>query len=96
MQDEDGGVWPKQTTEEFADFVMPDLDKQVSYVIGTGQEPYKSSAATLTLRRSCRLQRECIVRLITGFARRCLAAAEKAWSWLQKYPNVGFKNPLRR
>ena len=36
MQDDDGGVWHKQTSERFADFVMPEDDKLVSYVIGTG------------------------------------------------------------
>jgi endoglucanase len=46
MQDHDGGVWHKQTSERFADFVMPENDTLVSYVIGTGQEPYKSSTAT--------------------------------------------------
>jgi Glycosyl hydrolase family 9/Cellulase N-terminal ig-like domain len=46
MQDEDGGVWHKQTSEKFCPFVMPEKDTLVSYVIGTGQEPYKSSCAT--------------------------------------------------
>src|SRR6185295_11851151 len=46
MQDDDGGVWHKQTSERFADFVMPENDKLESYVIGIGKEPYKSSTAT--------------------------------------------------
>ena len=32
MQDEDGGVWHKQTSEQFAGFIMPEKDKLVSYV----------------------------------------------------------------
>jgi endoglucanase len=46
MQDEDGGVFHKQTSERFCDFVMPEKDGLVSVVIGTGGEPYKSSCAT--------------------------------------------------
>ena len=46
MQDDDGGVWHKQTSEHFCDFVMPEKDTLISYVIGTGKEPYKSSCAT--------------------------------------------------
>jgi endoglucanase len=46
MQDTDGGVWHKQTSERFAPFVMPEKDALTSYVIGTGARPYKSSCAT--------------------------------------------------
>jgi endoglucanase len=46
LQDEDGGVWQKQTSERFIGFAMPQDDHTVSYVIGTGSEPYKSSCAT--------------------------------------------------
>src|SRR5512135_1931388 len=40
MQDEDGGVWQKQTSLGFCGFIMPEKDKLVSYVIGTGKEPF--------------------------------------------------------
>ena len=46
MQDDDGGVWHKQTSEQFCGFVMPEKDRLVSYVIGTGSDPFKSSCAT--------------------------------------------------
>jgi endoglucanase len=36
MQDDDGGVWHKQTSEKFCGFIMPDRDDLISYVIGTG------------------------------------------------------------
>jgi hypothetical protein len=32
MQDDDGGVWHKQTSEKFAGFVMPEKDRFTSYV----------------------------------------------------------------
>jgi endoglucanase len=46
MQDEDGGVFHKQTSERFCDFVMPEKDTLASVVIGTGRTPFKSSCAT--------------------------------------------------
>jgi endoglucanase len=47
MQDDgDGGVWQKQASEQFSKFVMPEDDKTISYVIGTGSRPFKSSCAT--------------------------------------------------
>ena len=51
MQDDDGGVWQKQTSENFADFVMPEKDKTISYVIGTGKEPFKNTTATAAMPR---------------------------------------------
>ena len=93
MQDEDGGVWHKQTSEGFADFVMPEDDKLVSYVIGTGKEPYKSSAATADFAAVMSIAARVYKPFDRDFAQRCLSAAEKAWVWLQKYPNVTFRNP---
>ena len=49
MQDDDGGVWHKQTSEQFPGFVMPEDDPLPSLVIGTGSAPYKSTCATADL-----------------------------------------------
>lgn len=49
MQDEDGGVWHKQTSEHFSGFVMPEDDNLPSVIVGTGQAPYKSTCATADL-----------------------------------------------
>jgi endoglucanase len=47
MQDDDGGVWHKLTSEKFGGFKMPEQDDGVPrYVIGTGVSPFKSSCAT--------------------------------------------------
>ena len=92
MQDEDGGVWHKQTSEEFAAFVMPENDKLVSYVVGTGKEPYKSSAATADFAAVMAIAARTYKAHDPAYARRCLNAAEKAWNWLQKYPDVTFRN----
>ena len=92
MQDEDGGVWHKQTSERFADFVMPEDDKLVSYVVGTGKEPFKSSTATADFAAVMAIAARVYKPFDADYARKCLAAAEKAWTWLLKYPNVTFRN----
>ena len=92
MQDEDGGVWHKQTSEQFAAFVMPENDKLLSHVIGTGKEPYKSSAATADFAAVMAIASRTYKAHEPAYARRCLNAAEKAWNWLLKNPDVLFRN----
>jgi endoglucanase len=92
MQDDDGGVWHKQTSERFADFVMPEGDKLVSYVIGTGSEPFKGSTATADFAAVMAIAARVYKPFDEPYARKCLLAAEKAWSWLEKYPAVLFRN----
>ena len=94
MQDADGGVWHKQTSEKFCGFVMPQDDTLVSYVIGTGSEPYKSTAATADLAAVMAIAARCYTPYDAEFAKRCLDAAKQAWSWAIAYPDVVFKNPL--
>ena len=93
MQDEDGGVWHKQTSERFCGFVMPEKDTLVSYVIGTGKEPYKSSCATADFAAVMAIAARAYQPFDRGFAGRCLEAARRAWKWLEKYPDVLFRNP---
>ena len=93
MQDDDGGVWPKQTSERFADFVMPENDALVSYVIGTDKEPYKSSTATADFAAVTAIAARVYKPFDAGYARQCLTAAKRAWTWLGKNPNVTFRNP---
>lgn len=93
MQDEDGGVWHKQTSEHFPGFVMPEDDPLTSEVIGTGQEPYKSTCATADLAAVAAIAARVYQPFDAKFAARNLEAARKAWLWTEKYPNVVFKNP---
>lgn len=93
MQDEDGGVWQKQTTERFSGFVMPDQDKAVSVVIGTGREPYKSTCATADFAAVMAVAARVYEPYDAAFAAGALAAARKAWTWAEKNPNVLFRNP---
>ena len=50
LQDEDGGVWHKQTSERFIGFVMPQDDQTTSYVIGTGRSRTRARAPPPTSR----------------------------------------------
>jgi endoglucanase len=93
MQDEDGGVWHKQTSEGFPGFVMPEKDKLVSYVIGSGAEPFKTSCATGDLAAVMAIAARAYKPFDAAFAARNLRAAEKAWTWLGKFPKVTFRNP---
>lgn len=92
MQDADGGVWHKQTSENFAPFVMPEVDSSISYVIGTNKEPYKSSCATADFAAVMAIAARAYQPFDAVYAQKCLAAAEKAWAWLQKYPDITFRN----
>jgi endoglucanase len=93
MQDADGGVFHKQTSEGFCGFIMPEKDTLVSYVIGTGKEPYKSTCATADFAAVMAIAGRCYKRYDAGFADRCLSAARKAWTWAVTYPTVTFENP---
>jgi endoglucanase len=93
MQDDDGGVWHKQTSEQFSGFVMPEDDKLPSVVIGTGAAPYKSTCATADLASVAAIAARVYRKFDPAFAALNLAAAKKAWTWTEQYPNVLFKNP---
>lgn len=93
MQDADGGVFHKQTSEGFIGFVPPDKDTTISYVVGTGSEPFKSTCATADFAASMALAARVYRPFNPDFAKEALKAAEKAWSWAQAHPNVTFKNP---
>ena len=93
MQDEDGGVWHKQTSERFCGFIMPEKDKLVSYVIGTGKEPFKNSCATGDLAAVMAIAARAYKPFDAAYSERCLRAARQAWTWLDQYPGVTFRNP---
>ena len=93
MQGDDGGVWHKQTSEKFPDFIMPEKDKMVSYVIGTGTEPFKSSCATADFAAVMAIAGRVYQPFNPAYANKCTKAAQKAWEWLGKHVNVPFHNP---
>jgi len=93
MQDDDGGVWHKQTSAQFPGFVMPEEDHLVSLVIGTGIAPYKSTCATADLAAVAAIAARVYEPYDKDFAAKNLRAARRAWAWTEHYPNVTFRNP---
>ena len=93
MQDEDGGVWQKQTSARFCAFIAPQKDTLVSYVIGTGKGPYKSSCATADFAAVMAIAGRIYKPFDPAYTDRCLRAARLAWTWLEKNAGVIFHNP---
>jgi endoglucanase len=93
LQDMDGGVWHKQTSERFCAFIMPQDDKFTSYVTGTGSTPYKSTGATADLASVMAIAARCYGPYDAAFAQRCLVAARQARNWAVANPDVRFSNP---
>jgi endoglucanase len=93
MQDADGGVWHKLTSERFGSFVMPESDDGgPRYVIGTGAAPFKSSCATADFAAVMAIAARLFRPFDPEFARTAQAAAENAWRWVERYPSVIFRN----
>jgi len=93
MQDGDGGVWHKLTTEKFCGFVMPKEDTDTRFIIGTGKAPYKNSTATGDFSAVMALAARVYRPFLPDYSKRCGEAAEKAWKWLSANPSVSFSNP---
>ena len=93
MQDGDGGAWHKQTSTQFAAFVMPEDDKLRSEVIGTASTPFKNTCATADLAAVAAIAARVYAPFDRKFADQSLSAAKKAWQWMDKNPDVIFKNP---
>jgi endoglucanase len=93
MQDEDGGAFHKQTSEGFCGFVMPEKDPLTSYVIGTGQAPFKSSCATADLAAVMAVAARVYRPFDKAYSDKALLAAKRAFSWVQAHPDVLYRNP---
>jgi endoglucanase len=93
MQDGDGGVWHKQTSENFCGFVMPDEDETVSHVIGTGEPAYKGSCATADFAAVMAIAARVYKPFDQSYSTSCLEAARRAWAWVEKNPSILFRNP---
>jgi len=93
LQDEDGGVWHKQTSEKFPGFVAPNEDGSLSLVIGTGRRPYKNSCATGDLAAVAAIATRVYQPFDRAYTERNRQAALRAWEWLERNPDVAFHNP---
>ncbi|MGH9457374.1 MAG: glycoside hydrolase family 9 protein, partial [Thermoanaerobaculia bacterium] len=87
MQDEDGGVWHKETSLEFPPFVEPHEDEAPLFVIG------RSSCATADLAAVAAIAARAYRPFDETLAQRSVVAARRAWAWLDEHPNVTFRNP---
>ena len=93
LQEPDGGVFHKQTSDRFCAFILPQDDHLVSNVIGIGAAPYKSTAATADLAAVMAIAARVYEPYDKQLAARFLAAARSAWTWAMANPDVVFKNP---
>lgn len=87
MQAADGGVYHKVSCASFCGYIMP--EKETGQLIVTPV----STTATADFCASMALAYEFYYDIDRGFADTCLAAAEKAWAFLEANPKLIFKNP---
>lgn len=87
MQADDGGVYHKVSCATFPGYIMP--EKETGKLIVTPV----STTATADFCASMALAYEFYYDIDATFAETCLAAAEKAWSFLEANPNLIFENP---
>ncbi|WP_111642251.1 glycoside hydrolase family 9 protein [Marinimicrobium alkaliphilum] len=88
MQDEDGGVYHKLTTLNFAGTLMPHQATATRYVIG------KATSATLNFAAVMAQASRIWEAYDEDFAAEMLDAAVMAWGWAQENPEVRFTNPV--
>ena len=87
MQAPDGASAMKLTSKKFTGFIMPEKDKTKRFVVGKATAPTLNFAAMTA--QAARLYKD----VDTGFSKRCLVAAEKAWKWADANPDVAYANP---
>ena len=94
MQDADGGVWHKLTSERFGSFTMPEKDDGgTRLVIGTGRPPFKGSCATADFAAVMAVAGRVFRTHDAPYAASALEAARRAWRWVAAHPDVTFRNP---
>lgn len=88
MQDPaDGGVYHKLTNARFDGMIMPDECKQPRYVVQKGTAATLDFAAVMAqaARVYSKYQKQ-----LPGLADSCRIAAERAWLWAEKNPDVKY------
>lgn len=93
LQDSDGGVFHKQTSERFCAFILPERDTLPSEIIGTGRAPFKSTGATADLAAVMAIASRCYAPYDHDLSLRFLASARRAFDWAEAHPDVVFRNP---
>jgi len=87
MQDEDGGVFVKITSEKYPDMMFPHTDPLQRNVYG------KSTASTLHFTAILAMASRIFSDFDPEWSEDCLQRSEFAWSWALDNPQVIFKNP---
>ncbi len=87
MQDEDGGVFFKLTTLNFAGFVMPANSLSTRYAIG------KTTASALDFAAMMAMAGRIYEDYDAEYAADCIARAIEAWNWAKANPAIYFRNP---
>ncbi len=94
MQEEDGGVYHKLTSERFGGFTMPEKDDAgPRFIIGTGREPYQSTGATADFAAVMALASRIYKPYSVRDSEIYLNAAKSAFAWATEHPEVTFGNP---
>jgi endoglucanase len=89
MQDPaDGGVYHKLTNAAFDKFEMPDKDPSSRYVVQKGTAATLDFAAVMA--QASRIFKQYPNELL-GLADSCINAAQKAWGWAIKNPEVAYR-----
>lgn len=87
MQAPDGGAYHKLTSFSHADFIMPEEDSAQFIIYPV------SSMATADFAAVMALASRVYAPFRPAFSKQALAAARKAWAWLETHPYIGFHNP---
>ena len=87
MQDDDGGVFHKLTTKQFAGNIMPEKGTAQRFAIGKGIEASWDFAAVVALAS------EIYKPYDPEFAQKCIDAAQKARLWALNHPYEIFEQP---
>ena len=87
MQTPDGASNMKLTSKGFTGFILPEKDKTKRYFVGKATAPTLNFAAMMAM--AARIYKD----YDKEFSEKCRVAAEKAWDWAAKNPDVVYKNP---
>lgn len=87
MQDDDGGVFVKITSEKYPPMMFPHTDPLQRNVYG------KSTASILHFAATMAMAGRIYEKYYPAWAANCLKRAKSAWNWAQKNNNEIFYNP---
>lgn len=87
MQDEDGGVFFKLTTETFEGMILPEEATMQRYLFK------KSTSAALDFAAVAAKFSRAIASIDAAYAKQCVNAAVRAWNWAETNPTIAFTNP---